>query len=75
MTYDERSGESRAADRTPDVEDDRKPDSPQDLTGRSWLYVLRKTWHEFGDDHCTDLAAGLTYYAVLALFPAAMALP
>jgi len=37
------------------------------------MYVLRKTWREFGDDHCTDLAAGLTYYAVLALFPAAIA--
>jgi membrane protein len=74
MTYDARSGESRAEDRTPDVEDDRKPDSPRDLTKRSWMYVLRKTWREFGDDHCTDLAAGLTYYAVLALFPAAIAL-
>ena len=29
---------------------------------------------EFGDDHCTDLAAALTYYAVLSLFPAAIAL-
>jgi len=73
MTYDDRSGDSRAADQVPDAEDDRKPDSPQELTGRSWRYVLRKTWREFGDDHCTDLAAGLTYYAVLALFPAAIA--
>jgi membrane protein len=73
MTYDDRSGDSRAKDRVPDVEDDRKPDSPKELTGSSWRYVLRKTWREFGDDHCTDLAAGLTYYAVLALFPAAIA--
>nr|WP_218849075.1 YihY/virulence factor BrkB family protein [Nocardioides perillae] len=29
---------------------------------------------EFGKDHCTDLAAALTYYAVLALFPATIAL-
>jgi membrane protein len=74
VTYDERAGESRADDVTPDPEDSRKPDSPTDLTGRSWIYVLRKTLREFGDDHCTDLAAGLTYYAVLALFPAAIAL-
>jgi membrane protein len=73
MTYDERSGESRAEERVPAPDDDRKPDSPRELTGRSWGYVLRKTWREFGDDHCTDLAAGLTYYAVLALFPAAIA--
>ena len=26
---------------------------------------------EFSEDQCTDLAAALTYYAVLALFPAA----
>jgi membrane protein len=52
---------------------ERKPDSPRELTRRSWAYELRKTWREFGDDHCTDLAAGLTYYAVLALFPAAIA--
>jgi membrane protein len=74
MTYDERAGESRADDRTPDPDDPQKPDSPRKLSGRSWRYVLRKTWREFGDDHCTDLAAGLTYYAVLALFPAAIAL-
>lgn len=51
-----------------------KPDSPQDLTRPSWTYVARKTWREFSDDQCTDLAAALTYYAVLALFPAALAM-
>ena len=55
-------------DRMPDTEDDRLPDSPTDLSRRSWTYVLRKTVREFGDDHCTDLAAALTYFAVLALF-------
>ena len=57
-----------------DPEDDRKVDSPTDLDKRSWLYVLRKTVREFSSDQCTDLAAALTYYAVLALFPAAIAL-
>ena len=28
---------------------------------------------EFSKDQCTDLAAALTYYAVLALFPAMIA--
>jgi membrane protein len=58
----------------PDPEDNRKPDGPTDLDKRSWFYVLRKTMHEFGDDQCTDLAAALTYYSVLAIFPAALAL-
>jgi membrane protein len=54
----------------PDPDDSRKPDSPTDLTRPSLLYVLRRTVSEFGRDQCTDLAAALTYYAVLSLFPA-----
>lgn len=54
----------------PDPDDPRKPDSPTDLTGSSARFVLRKTVREFTADECTDLAAGLTYYAVLSLFPA-----
>jgi membrane protein len=50
------------------------PRSPSDLTKPSWTYVARKTAREFSDDQCTDLAAALTYYSVLALFPAAIAL-
>lgn len=49
-------------------------DSPADLDKHSWLYVLRKTGREFTSDQCTDLAVALTYYTVLALFPAAIAL-
>jgi membrane protein len=67
-------GENRTEPTTPDVDDDRKPDAPTDLSKRSWFYVLRKTMHEFTEDQCTDLAAALTYYAVLALFPAIIAL-
>ena len=36
--------------------------------------MLRRVVREFGKDQCTDIAAALTYYAVLALFPAAIAL-
>jgi membrane protein len=57
-----------------EVEDETEPDSPLELTKRSWLYVARKTLREFSKDQCTDLAAALTYYAVLAMFPAAIAL-
>ncbi|NQX10554.1 YihY/virulence factor BrkB family protein [Microbacteriaceae bacterium VKM Ac-2855] len=57
----------------PEPDDSRKADSPTDITKRSWLYVAKKTLREFGADQCTDLAAGLTYYAVLALFPGLLA--
>ena len=50
------------------------PASSADLTGASWVYVARRTVREFSRDQCTDLAAALTYYAVLALFPTAIAL-
>lgn len=61
-------------EQAPDAEAPSKPDSLRDLSARSWRYVVRRTWREFGDDQCTDLAAALTYYSVLALFPAAIAL-
>ncbi|WP_061962114.1 YihY/virulence factor BrkB family protein [Demequina flava] len=51
-----------------------KPHSPTDLTKPSWGYVLGKTVREFSKDEATDIAAALTYYAVLALFPALIAL-
>lgn len=50
------------------------PDSPTDLGRPSWKAVLKRTVAEFGDDGGTDLAAALTFYAVLSLFPAIIAL-
>ena len=70
----EGQGLNRTEPTTPDPNDGRKPDDPGDLTKRSWFYVLRKTVHEFTEDQCTDLAAALTYYAVLSIFPAMLAL-
>lgn len=57
----------------PDPGAPEKPESPTDLTSRSCHYVARKTVREFLDDQCVDVAAALTYYAVLALFPALVA--
>lgn len=54
----------------PEPDDGRKPESPTDLTKPSLRYVLRQTIGEFSRDQCMDLAAALTYYAVLSLFPA-----
>lgn len=64
-------GSSASVDADPD--DPRKPTSPTGLTRRSWWYVVRQTAREFTRDQCTDLAAALTYYAVLSLFPAVLA--
>lgn len=57
----------------PPPESEDKPDSPPDLTKRSWKYVLVKSVREFSSDQCTDIAAALTYFGVLALFPGLLA--
>ncbi|MBD8079874.1 YihY/virulence factor BrkB family protein [Cellulosimicrobium arenosum] len=49
-------------------------DSTDDAPTRSSLDVLKATFARFSRDQCTDLAAGLTYYAVLASAPALLAL-
>jgi membrane protein len=40
----------------------------------AWGGVLRRTVREFRDDNLTDWAAALTYYGVLAVFPALIVL-
>jgi membrane protein len=52
----------------------RAPATPTRLGGRSWLGVIKRTISEFRADNLTDLAAALTYYGVLAIFPALIAL-
>ena len=68
--------ESTAAreDSAPHPDHDSKPDSPGKLKGQSWGYVLKRALSEFTKDGCTDLAATLTYFAVLSIFPALLAL-
>ncbi|RLP73183.1 YihY/virulence factor BrkB family protein [Mycetocola manganoxydans] len=74
-TADKGREDSVAKDRNaPDPNDSRKPDDPTDVKKPSWGYVLKRTLREFGRDKCTTLAAALTYYAVLAIFPALLAL-
>src|SRR6266542_3709043 len=47
---------------------------PTDIPAPGRLAVLKRTAIEFKEDNLTDWAAALTYYAVLALFPALLAL-
>ena len=56
------------------VDERRAPDQPTDLGGRGWFATLKRTVKEFSDDKLTHWAAALTYYAVLSLFPALLAL-
>jgi membrane protein len=49
------------------------PESPTKLSRRSWLGAIKRTVQEFRADELTDRAAALTYYAVLSIFPALLA--
>lgn len=74
-TNDKGREDSVAKERNaPDPEDSRKPDDPTDVKKPAWGYVFKRTLREFGSDKCTTLAAALTYYSVLAIFPALLAL-
>ncbi|MFV0533436.1 MAG: YihY/virulence factor BrkB family protein [Cumulibacter sp.] len=43
------------------------------LRRAAWRNGFKRAIHEFGRHGCTDLAAGLTYYSVLSIFPALLA--
>jgi membrane protein len=71
--------------RTREPLDERPDDSPADPVRRDYrpegtydkpttFGVLRRTVTEFSEDNLTDWAAALTYYGLLALFPALIAL-
>ncbi len=49
-------------------------DSPTDLPKPALVEVLKRARREFSNDRCTDVAAGLTYYAVLSVVPALIVL-
>ncbi|MGP4030981.1 YihY/virulence factor BrkB family protein [Pseudarthrobacter sp. 1C304] len=75
MADAESAESSTAKARTaPAPDDSRKPDSPTDVAKPSWKYIAKKTLREFTKDQCPDLAAALTYYSVLSIFPALLAL-
>src|SRR3954452_9051824 len=57
-----------------DPTDGRAPDKPTQIGKRGWLETAKRTVKEFKEDNLTDWAAALTYYAVLSLFPAIIAL-
>src|SRR3954462_3026853 len=67
MAEETRQHETRGAD-------GRAPDTPTDLEGSSWMGTLKRTVREFKEDNLTDWAAALTYYSILSIFPALLAL-
>jgi len=52
---------------------DRK-ESRAGVPRRAWRGVLKRTFGEFKEDNLTDWAAALTYYGIVSIFPALIAL-
>src|SRR5215211_5830659 len=52
----------------------RQPEGPAHARKGSLLQTLKRTVTEFKEDNLTDSAAALTYYGVLSIFPALIAL-
>jgi membrane protein len=58
-----------------EVEPTRADFAPEGTDRRTGLWpTLKRTWSEFSEDNMTDWAAALTYYGLLSLFPALIAL-
>ena len=62
------SSAERQGDGRPQLE------KPNGLPRRAWGDVLKRTFREFRKDNVTDWAAALTYYGILSIFPALIAL-
>ncbi|MFB7668865.1 YihY/virulence factor BrkB family protein [Kitasatospora sp. NPDC056138] len=70
----ERGEQADRAARRPAEAANEGPDTPTRVPARGWLGVLKRTGREFIDDELPDRAAALTYYGVLAVFPALLVL-
>ena len=66
---------TQSATREPDQKRlERRPAGPAHPRKGSALHTVKRTWSEFSEDNLTDSAAALTYYAILSIFPALLAL-
>jgi membrane protein len=70
----ERQADGRPDGSGPRFSREEAPDKPSRLKARSWGGVLKRTVTEFKEDNLTDWAAALTYYGILAIFPALIVL-
>jgi membrane protein len=47
---------------------------PQEIPSRGWGEVLKRSWNAIGENNVSHLAAGVGFYALIAIFPALAAL-
>ncbi|MDR5905223.1 YihY/virulence factor BrkB family protein [Franzmannia qiaohouensis] len=61
-------------DRSNDSPRGRRADKPGQISGLGWLDIAWRVKREMSDDNITMLAAGVAFYALLAVFPALAAI-
>jgi membrane protein len=52
----------------------RLAENPSDIPARGWKDIILRVYQNIGSDRVVALAAGITFYCILALFPAVAAL-
>lgn len=70
---DSRDFGAPGADETAAAEDGapgRAASTPSELPGRAWWRILKRVWSECNEDRVLLIAGGVTFYLLLALFPA-----
>jgi membrane protein len=70
----ERAGRDEPAEDARQKRSGRRPEGPPHARKGSMFQTAKRTLAEFKEDNLTDVAASLTYYAVLSIFPALAAM-
>ena len=66
--HDERPPADEAPEPQPEHDEPRLEDpTPAQLSKRDYLAIVRRAFKEFNNDHMTNIAAALAYYAFLAI--------
>lgn len=73
MATDETTETDSLPEDSEGLDESAKP-SLRELKKRNWTFAFKRAIKEFSADGCTDLAAALTYFSVLSIFPAMLAL-
>lgn len=48
----------------------RRADRPSEIPARGWRDIVLRVWRQVGEHHVSIVAAGVAFYAMLAIFPA-----
>ena len=73
----ERSGDTAPREAATDMDQNdrgRLANSPSEIPARGWKDILRRVYSNISEHRVLALAAGMTYYSLLAIFPAIAAL-